>query len=46
MLKLVTVAEARQTRVNNLGEHNCKAYVHFIHLQENHLAYLNVFIIN
>lgn len=29
MLKLVTVAEARKTQVNNLDEHNCKAYVLF-----------------
>lgn len=29
MLKLVTVAEARQTQVNNLDEYNCKAYVLF-----------------
>lgn len=43
MLKLVTVAEARQTQVNNLDDCNCKANIYiFIHLKENHLAYLYV----
>lgn len=36
MLKLVTVAEARQTQVNNLDENNCKVYGLFHSSKENH----------
>lgn len=42
MLKLVTVAEARQTQVNNLDENNCKVYGLFHSSKENHSAYMYV----